>query len=273
MNELTPEMQALKTKLKATWMSGNYTTFAKYLEPGALEILQEWDIQPGMDVLDVGCGAGQIAIPMARAGVHVTGVDIATNLIADARARAAAEGLTVQFDESDAEDLPYPDASFDTVISLIGAMFAPRPERVASELKRVTRPGGRIIMVNWTPSGFIGQMFKINGKHVPPPAWMASPVLWGDETVVSERFGDGIAQLHMTRKYYPSFEYPFGAPEVVEFFRQFYGPTNRAFAALDADGQAALRRDLEQHWSEHNRHANGTTCIEAEYLEVIAIRA
>lgn len=273
MNELSPEMQALKGKLKATWMSGNYTTFAKYLESGALEILKGLNIEPGTDVLDVGCGAGQIAIPMARAGARVTGIDIATNLIADARTRAAEEGVTVQFDEGDAEDLPYPDGSFDTVISLIGAMFAPRPDRVASELKRVTRFGGRIIMANWMPSGFIGQMFKINGKHVPPPPGMPSPVLWGDETVVSQRFGDGIAQLTMTPKYYPSFEYPFDEPQVVEFFRQYYGPTNRAFAALDADGQAALRHELEQHWSIHNRNVDGSTCIEAEYLEVSAIRA
>lgn len=273
MNELTPEMQALKAKLKATWMSGNYTKFATYMEPGALEILQNLQIQPDTNVLDVACGAGQLSIPMARAGVHVTGIDIASNLIADARARAAEEGLTVQFDEGDAEDLPYPDASFDTVISLVGAMFAPRPDRVAAELKRVTRPGGRIIMVNWTPTGFIGQMFKINGKHVPPSPLMASPVLWGDRAKVSERFSEGIADLGMTAKYYPAWEYPFGPSEVVEVFRQYYGPTNRAFAALDADGQSALRRDLEQHWSAHNRHANGTTCIEAEYLEVIAVRA
>lgn len=273
MDQLTPEMQTLKAKLKATWMSGNYTTFAKYLEPGALEILQNLQIEPGTTVLDVGCGAGQIAIPMARAGVHVTGIDIATNLVADARARAAEEGLTVQFDEGDAEDLPYADASFDTVVSLVGAMFAPRPNLVASELVRVTRPGGRIIMVNWTPGGFIGQMFKVNGKHVPPPALMASPVLWGDQAVVSERFREGIDQLKLTPKIYPSFQYPFTVPEVVEFFREYYGPTNRAFAALDANGQAALRHDLEQHWSAHNRDANGTTCIEAEYLEVIAIRA
>lgn len=273
MNELTPEMQILKTKLKATWMSGDYTTFAKYLEPGALEILQGLQIQPGTKVLDVACGAGQVSIPMARAGVQVTGVDIATNLIADARTRAVEEGLNVQFDEGDAEDLPYPDASFETVISLIGAMFAPRPDRVASELVRVTRSGGRIIMMNWTPGGFIGQMFKINGKHVPLSPLMASPVLWGDQDKVRERFRNGIANLQSAPKLYPSFEYPFDAAQVVEFFREFYGPTNRAFAALDADGQAALRRDLEQHWSAHNQCGNGDTCIKAEYLEVIAIRA
>jgi len=273
MNETTPEMQALKAKLKATWMSGDYAKFATYMEPGALEILSQLQIPPGSDVLDVGCGAGQIALPMARAGVNVTGIDIATNLIAIARARAAQEGLPVRFDEGDAEDLPYPDASFDTVVSLIGAMFAPRPERVAAEFVRVCRPGGRIIMLNWTPQGFIGQMFKVIGKHVPPPAGIPSPVLWGDESTVRARFSEGIAELRTASDYYPSWEYPFDAPQVVELFRQFYGPANRAFASLDADGQAGLRRDLEQHWSANNRSTNGTTCVEAEYLQVIAVRA
>lgn len=273
MNETTTEMQALKVKLQATWMSGDYAKFATYMEPGALQILHDLDIPPGARVLDVGCGAGQIAIPMARAGVNVTGIDIATNLTADARARAAKERLTVRFDEGDAEDLPYPDASFDVVISLIGAMFAPRPERVASELVRVTRRGGRIIMLNWTPSGFVGQMFKVIGKHVPPPAGIPSPVLWGDEATVRGRFGDGIAELQMTPGCYPVWEYPFGPAQVVEFFQEYYGPANRAFASLDADGQTALRRDLEQHWSTHNRNKDGTTCVEAEYLQVIATRS
>lgn len=273
MSTLTPEMQVLKSKLKATWMAGDYGVFARYLEPGALKIIQELNFAPGSRVLDVGCGAGQIAIPLARAGVQVIGIDIATNLIAQARARAAAEGVTVQFDKGDAEELAFPDATFDTVISLIGAMFAPRPGRVAAELTRVCRPGGRIIMLNWTPTGFVGQMFKVIGKHVPPPAIMPSPVLWGDEGSVRERLRDGIADLKMTCKIYPYFEYPFGVPQVVEFFRQYYGPINRAFASLDADGQAALRRDLEQLWSEHNRAPYGATRVTAEYLEVIAVRS
>lgn len=273
MNTITPEMQALKTKLKATWMSGDYGRFAKYLEPGALEIIQELEIAPGTQVLDLGCGAGQIAIPLARAGVHVTGVDIATNLIEQARARADAEGLKVRFEEGDAEDLDLPDASFDTVISLIGAMFAPRPQLVAAEMIRVCRPGGSIIMLNWTPRGFVGQMFKTIAKHVPPAAGMPSPVLWGDEATVRERLEQEISGLSLRRKIYPSFAYPFGVPEVVEFFRQFYGPTNRAFAVLDAQGQAALRFDLIELWSEHNRATDGTTRVEAEYLEVIATRA
>jgi len=269
----TPDMDKIKARVKATWMAGDYGTFAKYLEPGALEILANWGIAPGSRMLDIACGAGQVSIPAARAGVKVTGVDIATNSIEQARARATAQGLSIQFKEGDAEQLPYPDASFDTVVSLIGAMFAPRPALVAAELVRVCRPGGRIIMANWTPTGFIGQMFKVIGKHLPPPPGIPSPVLWGAEATVRERLQDGIDDLTMMRRCYPSFKYPFGVPEVVEFFRQFYGPTNRAFAALDADGQVALRRDLEQLWSEHNRATDGSTWIEPEYLEVIAIRA
>jgi SAM-dependent methyltransferase len=269
---LSPEMAALKTRLKAMWMAGDYGHFAKYLEPGAMEFFPRLRIAPGERVLDVACGAGQLALPAARAGAAVTGIDIATNLIEQARSRAQAEGLPIRFEEGDAEDMPYEDAAFDVVYSLIGAMFAPRPERVAAEFVRVCRPGGRIVMGNWTPGGFVGQMFKITGKHVPPPAGMPSPVLWGDEAAVRERLDDGIADLQLTRKMYP-FKYPFPPSEVVEFFRTYYGPTNRAFAALDSDKQAALRNDLEQLWSAHNQASDGGTEIAAEYLEVAAIRA
>ncbi len=269
--ELTPEMEALKARLKTTWMSGDYGHFATYLEPGALEFLSRIPIEPGARVLDVACGAGQTAIPLSRAGAKVTGVDIATNLIEQARARAQAENLDARFEEGDAEMLPYLDGSFDIVVSLIGAMFAPRPERVAAELKRVCRPGGKIIMGNWTPTGFVGQMFKIHGKHVPPPAIMAPPVKWGEEETVRERFEDGISHLRLRRHIYP-FRYPFPPSEVVEFFRTYYGPSYKAFAALDAEKQSALREDLEQLWTEHNAATDGTTLIEAEYLEVVAIR-
>ncbi len=269
--EITPEMEALKTRLKATWMSGDYGHFATYLEPGALEFLSRIKIEPGARVLDVACGAGQTAIPMARAGAKVTGIDIAANLIEQARARAQAEHLDARFDEGDAEMLPYPDGSFDIVVSLIGAMFAPRPELVAAELKRVCRPGGKIMMGNWTPSGFVGQMFKTHGKHVPPPAIMAPPVKWGDEETVRERFKDGVSHLKLNRHLYP-FRYPFPPSEVVEFFRTYYGPSYKAFASLDAEKQSALRSDLEQLWTEQNKATDGTTLIEAEYLEVVAIR-
>ena len=269
--EITPEMEALKTRLKATWMSGDYGHFATYLEPGALEFLSRIKIEPGARILDVACGAGQTAIPMSRAGAKVTGIDIATNLIEQARARAQAEHLDARFDEGDAEMLPYADGSFDIVVSLIGAMFAPRPELVAAELKRVCRPGGRIIMGNWTPTGFVGQMFKIHGKHVPPPAIMPPPVKWGDEETIRERFIDGISHLRLSRHLYP-FRYPFPPSDVVEFFRMYYGPSYKAFAALDAEKQSALRADLEQLWMAHNIATDGTTSLGSEYLEVVAIR-
>lgn len=269
--EMAPEMETLKARLKATWMAGDYGTFAKYLEPGALEFLERFRVEPGTEMLDVACGAGQISIPAARAGARVTGVDIATNSIEQARARAQEEGLDARFEEGDAEMLPYEDASFDLVVSLIGAMFAPRPDRVAAELVRVCRPGGRIVMGNWTPEGFVGQMFKVIGKHVPPPALMPSPLLWGDEATVRERLNDGVAELSLTKRQYP-FHYPFPPTEVVEHFRTYYGPMNRAFNALDDAGQEALRSDLEQLWTEHNTGTDGTTRYDSEYLEVDALR-
>jgi SAM-dependent methyltransferase len=269
--EMTPEMEAIKAKQKATWMSGDYGHFATYLEPGALEFFSRISIEPGMRILDVACGAGQISIPAAQAGAKVTGVDIATNLVEQARARARAGNLDARFDEGDAEMLPYEDGSFDLVISLIGAMFAPRPERVAAELKRVCRPGGRIIMANWTPGGFVGKMFRVHGKHVPPPAIVPPPVKWGDEETVRERFQDGVSHLKLSRRLYP-FSFPYPPAQLVRFWQTYYGPTLKAFAALDVEKQAALRQDLESLWTEHNRAANGTTVVEAEYLEVIAIR-
>jgi SAM-dependent methyltransferase len=171
----------------------------------------------------------------------------------------------------DAEALPFPDASFDVVASLIGAMFAPRPERVAGELLRVCVPGGTIAMANWTAGGFIGQMFKAISRFI-APANMPSPVLWGDETVVKDRFGKGVSDLKLTKRFY-TFDYPFSPRDVVNFFRLYYGPTNRAFASLDDAGQRRLHEELESLWSANNRASGGFTVVEAEYLEVIATRA
>jgi SAM-dependent methyltransferase len=198
-------------------------------------------------------------------------VDIATNLIEQARARARALGVDARFEEGDAEMLPFPDATFDLVVSLFGAMFAPRPDWVAAELVRVCRPGGRIVMANWTPEGHVGQMFKIIGKYVPPPPLMASPLKWGDVATVEHRLKDGVAKLELTRRLYPM-RYPFPPAATVEFFREYYGPANRAFATLDAAEQHSLRRDLEQLWSASNRASDGTTLVESEYLEVVALR-
>ncbi len=272
MSAINPEMESLKTRLKAMWMTGDFGQVAKHIETGAEEFIARLALEPGARLLDVACGSGNLALPAARLGAIVTGVDIATNLLQQARARAESESLTIQFDEGDAENLPYPDAAFDVVVSMFGAMFAPRPELVASELVRVCRPGGRIAMANWTPDGFIGQMFKIGGKHVPPPHNMPSPLKWGDEETVRERLRDEIRDLQLTRRMC-SFKYPFPPAEVVEFFRTYYGPTQRTFDALDADGQALLRNDLERLWAEHNQATNNTTHVEGEYLEVIATRS
>lgn len=271
MTDITANMQALKDGLKATWMAGDYGRFAKYLEPGALEFLDRLQIAPNTRMLDVGCGAGQIAIPAARAGIDVTGVDIASNLIEQARARAKADGVDAQFDEGDAEMLPYRDRSFDLVVSLIGAMFAPRPERVAAELIRVCRPGGCVVMGNWTPEGHVGQMFKIIGKHVPPSPLMVSPLKWGDEATVRERLSDGTANVTCTKRMYPM-RYPFPPAQVVEWFMTYFGPTVQAQAVLDAAQRAALRHDLEELWIKNNHGGKELTYVDAEILEVVALR-
>ncbi len=266
----TFDMSALKTRLKATWESGDYGVFATYLEKGALEFFNRLNIPSGIRLLDVGCGAGQLTLPAARKGIQVTGLDLAANLVQQALAKAAADGLTIQVDEGDAEDLPYADGSFDVVMSLIGSMFAPRPELVASEMCRVCRPGGSIIMGNWTPEGHIGQMFKVIGKHAPPPT-IPSPLLWGDETTCRQRLGACVRNMKFTRYMYP-LEYPFAPAKVVDFFIEYYGPTNRAFGSLNAVGQIALRDDLTALWTRNNRATDGTTQVFSEYIELIGVR-
>jgi SAM-dependent methyltransferase len=241
------------------------------MEKDADEFFRRLAVPPGTRLLDVGCGAGQLALIAARAGAKVTGCDIATNWLQRARERAAAEGLEIAFEEGDAESLPYDDAQFDIVTSLIGAMFAPRPELVARELTRVCRPGGTIAMANWTPGGFIGQMFKTISRHI-APSGMPSPVLWGDEATVRDRFREGINILEFTVRTY-HFVYPFPPDAVVEFFRLNYGPMTRAFASLDSKGQEQLRNELVQLWSSHNMSEGNTTIVDAEYLEVVATRS
>ena len=267
----TSELEALKTKLRATWIAGDFGQIARGYTGGAEEFVKGLNLRPGMRVLDVACGTGNLALPAARLGANVTGVDIAPNLVEQARENAKSEGLNVQFDEGDAESLPYADASFDAVITMFGAMFAPRPELVAAELKRVCRPGGFIAMANWTPAGFIGQMFKIVATRVPPPPGMASPVLWGVEEKVRERFKDGISKLD-AKPQTLSFAFPFSPAEVVEHFNLYYGPANKAYSSLDENGRAELQRELEEHWTKYNRATDGTTDVDAEYLRVVAER-
>jgi len=266
------EMELLKQKLTSTWMSGDFGRIATSFETGAAQFVERLDLKPDMTVLDVACGTGNLAIPAACTGADVTGLDIVPDLIVQAQNIADTLGVKASFDIGDAEAMPYADETFDVVMSMFGAMFAPRPDVVASELKRVCKPGGLITMANWTPSGFIGQMFKITGKYVAPPAGMISPILWGDEDTVRERLSEGITGLELTRRTI-DFVFPFGPADVVEHFRQFYGPTLKAFESLDADTQPALRADLEGLWANNNTATDGTTLVSAEYMEVKAVCA
>jgi SAM-dependent methyltransferase len=266
------DIDTLKARLKATWMDGNYDYFSRFMESSAIEFLDRLGVTPGASFLDVACGSGQLGLIAARRGAQVTGIDIASNSILAARGRAASEGLDARFDEGDAEALPYPDAAFDVVASLYGAMFAPRPELVAAELLRVCRPGGTIAMGNWTREGFIGRMFKTFARFIAPPG-MPAPVLWGDEGTVRDRFGAGVSHLRLTRVTY-RFDYPFAPAGVVEFFREHYGPTTRAFATLAEPERSALRADLVDLWASHNQSSNPSrTIVDSEYLEVVGVRS
>jgi SAM-dependent methyltransferase len=269
---MTPEMELLKKRLQATWSAGDFGMIATIIAESGDAFVSSLDITPGMRVLDVACGTGNTAIPSAKRGAEVTGIDIAPNLIEQAIARAEAEGVDAKFDVGDAEDMPYQDASFDAVITMFGAMFAPRPDVVASELKRVCKPGGYIAMANWTPDSFTGEMFKTGAKHVPPPPGMAPPVLWGDEATVRERFAEGISDLSMERVGV-TFEFPGSPEEIVEHFRTYFGPTQKAFESLDEARQDALRRDLVDLWTRDNTANDGTVRVASEYLKVVARRA
>jgi ubiquinone/menaquinone biosynthesis C-methylase UbiE len=268
-----PDIQTIKTRQKATWESGDFGQIAKCITPVAEQFMARIDLRPGMKVLDAACGTGNLAVIAARKGCVTSGLDIASNLIAQARERARHEGLNIEYTEGDAEAMPYPDASFDVVVSMYGVMFAPRPERVVNELQRVTKPGGLIAMANWTPTGFIGKMFSVFGRHVPPPAGLPSPLLWGDEAAVRTRFNGEIKELGLTRQI-ARMRFPFDPAGTVDFFRRYYGPTLKAFGTLEAPGQAALQRDLVELQTQHNVSTQpGETDTPAEYLEVHARRA
>ncbi|MGB7068242.1 MAG: class I SAM-dependent methyltransferase [Pyrinomonadaceae bacterium] len=265
----SPEMSTLKTRLKDTWMAGDFSEIAKHIESTAESFVERLDITPGMKVLDVACGSGNLAIAAAKKGADVTGIDIADNLIEAAQKRAEAEGLQIRLEVGDAEAMPYEDNSFDLVMTMFGAMFAPRPEVTASELIRVCRPGGRVAMANWTPEGFAGQMFKLAGKYIPPPN-MPPAVQWGVADIVKERFGERVVNLTTTPRIADMvFDYP--PSEVVELFRRYFGPTVMAFKAIPPENHEAFRKDLEDIWTVHNTVSDGTrTDVKGEFLEVIA---
>ncbi len=268
-----PDIAAIKSKQKATWEAGDFGQVARTIENVAEDFMSRQTFPAGVHVLDVACGTGNLAVIAARRGAEVRGIDIAENLIDQARERAAAEGLRIDYEQGDAEALPYADGTFDWVVSMFGVMFTPRPSMATAELLRVTRPGGRIAMANWTAEGFIGKMFQVFKAHLPPPpAGVPSPMAWGDENTVQARLRQGFTDLRLTRRM-ALMRYPFSPAETVEFFRQYYGPTQKAFAALDPDAQSALRRDLvELQTSSNIATTVGTTEVAAEYLEVVAVK-
>lgn len=269
-----PNLETVKAKQKATWESGDFGQIALSIEHVAEEFMARLSLPRGAQVLDVACGTGNLAVIAARQGCDVQGIDIAGNLIEQARARAAKAGLKINFKEADAEALPFTDSRFDLVVSMYGVMFAPQPGVAVAEMRRVTKSGGQIALANWTPEGFIGKMFKVFKAHLPPPpAIVPSPMGWGDEATVRERLSQGFTDLRLTRRI-ALMRYPFPPAETVEFFRQYYGPTLKAFASLDATAQSALRRDLVELQTTHNiAKTPNTTEVAAEYLEIIATRS
>jgi SAM-dependent methyltransferase len=266
-----PDLAAVKGRQQRMWASGDFAQIGATITIVGETLCEAVDLRAGQRVLDVAAGAGNAALAAARRFADVTAADYVPALLERGRERAAGERLPVTFVEGDAEALPFPDASFDVVLSTFGVMFAPDQPRAARELLRVCRPGGTIGLANWTPEGWLGDIFRATARHVPPPAGVASPLLWGSEARLRDLFGDGVAELRATRRYF-NFRYP--SPEDwLAFFRDYYGPTVSAFAALDAAGQAALASDLLEAVAHHNRADDGTMVVPGEYLEVVAIRA
>jgi len=273
MASAAPSMQQIKESMRATWMAGDFGVVAKTVAAEAEAFVGRLGVAPGVRALDVACGTGNSALPLARLGAVVTGVDIASNLLEQARERAAKEGLAIQFDEGDAEQLTYADASFDVVVSMFGAMFAPRPELVATEFARVLKPGGLLAMANWSPTSFAGQMFKVGARHVPPPPGLAPPVLWGDDATVRARLAGNFTEIQTTPVPLP-FDLPLSPAGAVTFFRTYFGPTKVAFSRLDPAGQAAFAADLEALWAGANQASDPAhhTLVKNEYLQVTAVR-
>ncbi len=257
----------LTARARSIWTGGDFHPIAKSFAPGAEKFIARLGLRPGETVLDVACGTGNLAIPAARAGARVTGVDIAPNLIAQARIEARAVGIIADFDVGDAEALPYVDRQFDATVTMFGAMFAYRPARAAAELLRVTKPGGRVAMANWTPEGFVGKMLRAHTAVVPPPSGIPSPLGWGEEDTVRTRFGTGASSLLCTRQTL-ELRFPFPPAAVTELFATCYGPTVAALRATDPEGSSRLRSALTGLFQQHNLATDGTTTVAGEYLDV-----
>lgn len=266
----TPDLAAIKRRQQATWAAGDYHMIGTTIVIVAEQLLEAIDVRAGQRVLDVATGSGNAALAAARRGCRAVGLDYVPALLDRARRRAEAEALEVEFVEGDAEALPFDDGEFDVVTSVFGTMFAPDHRRTAAELARVCRPGGKIGLANHTPDGFIGQLFKVNARHVPPSAGVQPPVLWGTESHLRELFGDAIGDLRLTRRQWVA-RYSSSAA-YLEYWRRYYGPTMKAYEALDPEAQTALTGDILDLVGRFNRADDGTMAVPSEYLEVVITR-
>jgi SAM-dependent methyltransferase len=265
-----PDLAVVKARQRMTWASGDYATIATPLVLIAEQLCETVDLHADERVLDVAAGTGNAALAAARRGCAVTATDYVPALLERARERAAAERLAIALQDADAEALPFPDGSFDAVLSVLGVMFTPNQEFAASELLRVCRPNGKIGLANWTPDGFIGQMFRVIGRHVPPAAGLKPPPLWGTEARLHELFGDGVASMRIVRRHHV---FRYRSPEQwLETFRTCYGPTLKAFDSLDPAAQDLLTRDLLELAQRFNQSGDQTLAAPAEYLEVFALK-
>jgi SAM-dependent methyltransferase len=264
---VAPDFAAIKQRQQATWASGDFAVIGTTLQIVGESLAEAADVRAGESVLDVAAGNGNATLAAARRFAEVTSTDYVPALLDKGRERARAEGLAVRFEVADAEALPFGDGRFDVVLSTFGVMFAPDHRRSAREMLRVLRPGGRIGLANWTPSGFIGRLFKVIGAHLPPPAGLQSPALWGTEAHLAELFGTQASQVRCERRIF-NFRYRSPA-HWVQVFRDFYGPTHKAFAALDAAGRTALERDITALLMEMNVGGPDSMVVPGEYLEVV----
>jgi SAM-dependent methyltransferase len=267
-----PDFTAIKQRQQATWASGDFAVVGTTLQIVGESLAEAADVRAGERVLDVAAGNGNATLAAARRFADVTSTDYVPALLDKGAARARAEGLGVQFQVADAEALPFADGSFDVVLSTFGAMFTPDHARCAREMLRVVRAGGRIGLANWTPQGMIGRLFKVIGAHVPPPAGLKSPALWGTESHLEQLFGDRASRIRCERRHF-NFRFR-SATHWLQVFRDFYGPTRTAFNALDSVGQAALEREILALLEQTNIAGPSSLVVPSEYLEVVvSVRA
>jgi ubiquinone/menaquinone biosynthesis C-methylase UbiE len=264
------DLAAVKARQRAAWSTGNYAVVGTTLQIVGETLCEALDLRSGARVLDVAAGNGNATLAAARRWCEVTSTDYVATLLESGRERAHAEGHAIRFQEADAENLPFRDASFDAVMSTFGVMFTPDQDRAASELARVCRPGGRIGLANWTPESFIGQLFKTIGKYLPPAPGVKSPALWGTTARLAELFGKTAREIRTTSREF-TFRYR-SIAHWIEVFRTYYGPMNKTLAALDAEKQAALTREVLALMESGNRSGDGTLVLPSEYLEVVIER-